>query len=157
MWGIQSWPGLDGNFIIYHSNINSFFQPVLYYLIILEVRVTDLGVKHLVKNCKEITDLNLSGCKVLWSIFSGGWYLFTLFGLFHLICTMYLLFVWGALIFLRIGHVAVHMVFLLNHILFLTSCVWMTSCLSEHLFHCFSNEVRKSSSCKLKHIVHVFL
>ncbi|XP_058111502.1 F-box protein At3g58530 isoform X3 [Magnolia sinica] len=27
------------------------------------VRVTDLSMKHLVKNCKEIIDLNLSGCK----------------------------------------------------------------------------------------------
>ncbi|XP_020272793.1 F-box protein At3g58530 [Asparagus officinalis] len=27
------------------------------------VRITDLSIKHLVKNCKHITDLNLSGCK----------------------------------------------------------------------------------------------
>ncbi|KAG9450439.1 hypothetical protein H6P81_010404 [Aristolochia fimbriata] len=27
------------------------------------VRVTDLAVKHLVNNCRKITDLNLSGCK----------------------------------------------------------------------------------------------
>ncbi|RWR73701.1 F-box protein isoform X1 [Cinnamomum micranthum f. kanehirae] len=33
------------------------------FYIYWNVRVTDLGVKHLVKNCKEITDLNLSGCK----------------------------------------------------------------------------------------------
>ncbi|ONK65578.1 uncharacterized protein A4U43_C07F38530 [Asparagus officinalis] len=29
------------------------------------VRITDLSIKHLVKNCKHITDLNLSGCKNL--------------------------------------------------------------------------------------------
>ncbi|KAK8562038.1 hypothetical protein V6N12_049091 [Hibiscus sabdariffa] len=29
------------------------------------VRVTDIGVKHLVKNCKYIVDLNFSGCKHL--------------------------------------------------------------------------------------------
>ncbi|XP_022745484.1 F-box protein At3g58530-like isoform X1 [Durio zibethinus] len=29
------------------------------------VRATDIGVKHLVKNCKYIVDLNLSGCKNL--------------------------------------------------------------------------------------------
>ena len=27
-------------------------------------RVTDLGMTHLVKNCKHVIDLNLSGCKV---------------------------------------------------------------------------------------------
>ncbi|XVF55962.1 hypothetical protein PTKIN_Ptkin06aG0077900 [Pterospermum kingtungense] len=29
------------------------------------VRATDIGVKHLVKNCKHLVDLNLSGCKNL--------------------------------------------------------------------------------------------
>lgn len=28
------------------------------------VRVTDVGITHLVKNCKSVVDLNLSGCKV---------------------------------------------------------------------------------------------
>ncbi|KAF8403949.1 hypothetical protein HHK36_012056 [Tetracentron sinense] len=28
------------------------------------VRVTDLGIEHMVKNCKHMVDLNLSGCKI---------------------------------------------------------------------------------------------
>ena len=31
----------------------------------LSFRVTDIGIKHVVENCKQIVDLNLSGCKVL--------------------------------------------------------------------------------------------
>lgn len=31
----------------------------------MNFRVTDIGIQHLVKNCKHIIDLNLSGCKVL--------------------------------------------------------------------------------------------
>lgn len=30
----------------------------------LSFRVTDIGIAHLVKNCKHIVDLNFSGCKV---------------------------------------------------------------------------------------------
>ncbi|CAL8999091.1 unnamed protein product, partial [Prunus brigantina] len=29
------------------------------------VRVTDIGIAHLVKNCKHIVDLNFSGCKTI--------------------------------------------------------------------------------------------
>ncbi|KAJ6382334.1 hypothetical protein OIU77_030898 [Salix suchowensis] len=31
----------------------------------LSFRVTDIGIKHLVENCKHIVDLNLSGCKTI--------------------------------------------------------------------------------------------
>lgn len=38
-------------------------------------RVSDLGIRNLVNNCKFMIDLNLSGCKVLWwsklSVFSS--------------------------------------------------------------------------------------
>ncbi|KAG2670279.1 hypothetical protein I3760_14G078300 [Carya illinoinensis] len=33
------------------------------FFIYWNVRITDMGIKHLVKNCKYVTKLNLSGCK----------------------------------------------------------------------------------------------
>lgn len=39
-------------------------SPILkVFSIYWNVRVTDIGISHLVKNCKLIVDLNLSGCK----------------------------------------------------------------------------------------------
>jgi hypothetical protein len=32
---------------------------------VLYLRLTDLSIVHITKNCKKIMDLNLSGCKVL--------------------------------------------------------------------------------------------
>uniref|UniRef100_A0A6N2MQF4 F-box/LRR-repeat protein 15-like leucin rich repeat domain-containing protein n=1 Tax=Salix viminalis TaxID=40686 RepID=A0A6N2MQF4_SALVM len=40
--------------------------PVLWSLTCkLSFRVTDIGIKHVVENCKHIVDLNLSGCKTI--------------------------------------------------------------------------------------------
>lgn len=43
--------------------ISSTCPELKVFSIYWNVRVTDIGIQHLVKNCKHIIDLNLSGCK----------------------------------------------------------------------------------------------
>ncbi|XVE96168.1 hypothetical protein REPUB_Repub02eG0198400 [Reevesia pubescens] len=47
------------------ETITSYCPKLKVFSIYWNVRATDIGVKHLVKNCKYIVDLNLSGCKNL--------------------------------------------------------------------------------------------
>jgi F-box/leucine-rich repeat protein 2/20 len=45
--------------------ITSICPKLKVFSIYWNVRVTDAGIRNLVKNCRHITDLNLSGCKSL--------------------------------------------------------------------------------------------